>query len=324
VSATILNPYLWALRVRELLYRKGVLRRCRPPFRTVSVGNLSLGGSGKTSTVLELARFLLSKGFKVAVLLRGYGRRTKGPLLVSRGGGPLVGVKEAGDEAYLYASRLRGVWVAVAERRCEGVELLKPFKPDYLLLDDAFQHLAVERDLDALILTPADLTDRLLPFGRLREPLSAVRRAHYCLLSKTRKDERLENLCRELKKPFGYLRVVGFELYDGERNLPFETLKGKRVGIISALGDNEGFQKQVLELADRHRFEVVKVLSFRDHSFYEGVELDPSLVWITTFKDYYKLPRGPARLLVLERTFRLPPDFLKKVLDAEPAFGREV
>lgn len=283
----------------------------------VSVGNLSVGGTGKTPTVENLAKFFSSKGIKTAVLLRGYKRKGRGPLLVSVGKGPLVDVSLSGDEAYLYAERLKGVAVAVAEKRCEGVKLLeRAFKPQLILLDDAFQHLAIKRDFDIVLLTPRDLEEGVIPFGRLREPLEALRRADYCLLSKTEgPNPKLEALCGKLKKPFGYLRTVGYKLLNSEgKPIPFETLKGKTVGVVSAVGDNRGFQNAVGKLADEYGFRIGKILSFRDHHPYRGNELDPSLPWITTFKDFYKLrEKTGAKLLVLEREMELPPDLLRSL-----------
>ncbi len=312
----LLNPYRWAVSFRNFLYDRSLLKTCRPPFRTISVGNLSVGGVGKTPTVMELSKFLLKEGFKVAILLRGYGRKSKGPLLVSEGKGPLVGVREAGDEAYLYAKLLNGVPVAVAERRCEGLKLLKRFKIDFLLLDDAFQHRAVERDFDVVLLTPKDLKDKVLPFGRLREPLSSLKRADYCLFSKTGGSLKLENLCTGSGKPFGYLKQVGLKLLlNGERGVPFTTLSGKKVGVVSALGDNKTFLKQVLELSETYRFEVVEVLQFRDHFDYRGVLLRNDLAWITTFKDLYKLPSDGVEIFVLDRVFELPENLRETILN---------
>lgn len=307
----LINPYIWILKFRETLYRKGILKRCRPDVFTVSVGNLSMGGTGKTPTVLELAKFFRRKGLKTAILLRGYGRKSKGPLLVSDGKRTFLSVFEAGDEAFLYAQLIKGVAVAVAEKRCKGWQLLKTYKPDILLLDDAFQHTAIERDFDIVLLTPNDLKSKVFPFGRLREPLSAVWRADYCLLSKTEKSEPLENLCRKFNKKYGYLKLEGFQLYTPQmEKVDFETLRGKKVGIVSAVGDNKAFQKQVKDLSKKYGFLIEEILEFRDHFDYRNVDLNPNLIWITTFKDLFKLKDKNIKLLVLERKFQLPGELL--------------
>jgi tetraacyldisaccharide 4'-kinase len=184
-----------------------------------------------------------------------------------------------------------------------------------ILLDDAFQHLRIERDLDIVLLTPRDLKDRVIPFGRLREPLEVLKeRGDYCLFSKTEKPHRgLENFCSSLGKEFGYLTLKGFKLFDhrlGE--VAFSNLKGRRVGVVSALGDNQTFLKQVRELSQIYGFKITKVVQFRDHYDYGNFTPDENLLWITTFKDFFKLGER-ENLLVLEREFSLPQGLIQKV-----------
>ena len=209
--------------------------------------------------------------------------------------------------------------MAVAKKRCEGAKLLlEKVKPEVILLDDAFQHRAIGRDLDVVLITPEDFKGKLLPFGRLREPLDSLKRADYCLISKTDKFQPLEFFCKKIGKPFGYLRLKGFKLYNPSlEEFGFEKLKGLKVGIVSALGDNKTFQEQVFKLSKQYRFEVVKVLSFRDHFDYRGVELDKNLLWITTFKDFFKLQRF-ENVLVLDRALEIPTE-LKGVVISKVA-----
>ncbi len=297
---------------------EGHLRRCRfENTAVVSVGNLSTGGTGKTPTVLELAKYLTSRGFKVSILLRGYRRRTKGTRLVSDGREIFLNVFDAGDEAYLYANLLKDVPVVVSENRCRGAELLvKEFKPDYILLDDALQHLGIERDFDVVLLTPKDLKDRLLPFGRLRESPEVLRlKGDYCLLSKTGgRNGALENFCTSLGKEFGYLTVKGYRLLDSTlREVNFESLKGKEVGTVAALGDNENFFNAVRELGKKYGFKPVKFLGFRDHHHHRNTRLDRELIWITTFKDFFKLRGKCENIFVLDRLVELPRGLMEKV-----------
>jgi len=298
--------------------------------KIVSVGNLSVGGTGKTPTVLELAKFLTKRGYKVSVLLRGYKRKTKGTRIVSNGENILMNVYEAGDEAFLYAKLLKGIPVVVSENRCKGAELIvERFKPDVILLDDALQHLRIERDFDVVLLTPRDLKDRVLPFGRLREPLSVLKlKGNYCLLTKTDGNPALEEFCQRLNKPFGYLRVKGYRLVvnpdvyssEGDDESPtdrwgFELLKGKTVGVVSALGDNASFFKAIETLAERYDFKPVRFLSFPDHYHYRGVKLEKNLVWLTTFKDYFKLRENfDGKLMVVDRIVELPRSLKEKIL----------
>ncbi len=167
------------LEARARLYETGRRRSARLSRPVVSVGNLTVGGTGKTPFVLHLAERFLSQGRRPAILSRGYGRRSRGIVLVSKGDGPLVGPDEGGDEPVLLATRLPGAIVVVARRRAEAARAAESLAPDVFLLDDGFQHLSVRRDLDLLLLDAADPFggERYPPFGRLREPLSAMRRA---------------------------------------------------------------------------------------------------------------------------------------------------
>jgi tetraacyldisaccharide 4'-kinase len=145
----------------------------------VSVGNLSVGGSGKTPFVMLLGELLKARGMKFDILSRGYGRRTRGVALVDPGGSS----SDFGDEPLLMARRL-GVSVIVGEDRYQaGIFAESNFGPQLHLLDDGFQHRALARDFDIVLVTAEDARDRLLPAGRLREPLTSLRRADAVVLT---------------------------------------------------------------------------------------------------------------------------------------------
>ena len=163
---------------RNALYARGVLRTRRLEGAVVSVGNLSVGGSGKTPFVLLLGELLKSRGIKFDVLSRGYGRKSRGAFLVDPAGTP----QDFGDEPLLIARRLQ-VPVIVGEDRFEAGRLTEArFGVQLHLLDDGFQHRGLARDFDIVIVTPQDATERLLPAGRLREPLASLRRADAVVL----------------------------------------------------------------------------------------------------------------------------------------------
>jgi tetraacyldisaccharide 4'-kinase len=167
------------VRARNALYDRGIAgsRKLRAPV--ASVGNLSVGGSGKTPFVLVLGELLKARGVKFDILSRGYGRRTRGVARVDPGGSP----QEFGDEPLLLARRL-AVPVIVGEDRYEaGLFAEKSLGPQLHLLDDGFQHRALARDFDIVLVTPEDARDRLLPAGRLREPLKSLSRADAVVLS---------------------------------------------------------------------------------------------------------------------------------------------
>ncbi len=164
---------------RNALYDRGALRARRLQGGVVSVGNLSAGGSGKTPLVMLLGELLKAQGIKFDVLSRGYGRTSRGVRLVDPAGLP----QEFGDEPLLIARKLQ-VPVIVGEDRCEAGRFAESrFGAQLHLLDDGFQHRALARDFDIVLVTPQDANDRLLPGGRLREPLSALRRADAVVLA---------------------------------------------------------------------------------------------------------------------------------------------
>jgi tetraacyldisaccharide 4'-kinase len=178
-----LNPlsaiYGGVVGVRNALYDRGLLRARRLRAAVISIGNLSAGGSGKTSFVLLLGELLKARGLKFDVLSRGYGRKSRGVLLVDPAGLP----QEFGDEPLLIARKLQ-VPVIVGEDRHEaGCFAESRFGPQLHLLDDGFQHRALARDFDIVLVTPQEASDRLLPAGRLREPLSSLRRADAVVLA---------------------------------------------------------------------------------------------------------------------------------------------
>ena len=178
-----MNPlasiYGSVVRTRNALYDRGLLRSRRLQGPVVSVGNLSAGGTGKTPFVILLGEWLKARGIKFDVLSRGYGRRSKGVRLVDPAGLP----QEFGDEPLLIARKLQ-VPVVVGEDRYQAGRFAESrFGPQLHLLDDGFQHRALARDFDIVLVTPHDASDRLLPAGRLREPLSSLRRADAVVLA---------------------------------------------------------------------------------------------------------------------------------------------
>jgi tetraacyldisaccharide 4'-kinase len=168
---------------RNALYERGIFRARRLQGHVISIGNLSTGGTGKTPFVILLGELLKARGLRFDVLSRGYGRATRGVLLVD----PAGSAQEFGDEPLLIARRLQ-VPVIVGEDRyragrfaesmlAESILAGSKLGPQIHLLDDGFQHRALARDFDIVLATPQDAEDQLLPAGRLREPTASLRRA---------------------------------------------------------------------------------------------------------------------------------------------------
>lgn len=177
-----MNPlsalYGAGISLRNTLFDRGVLPAMRLERPVVSVGNLSTGGAGKTPFVIALGELLKERGVSFDVLSRGYGRKTRGVYIVDPGGS----ASDFGDEPLLIARKL-GVPVVVGESRYQAGRLAEQkFETQLHLLDDGFQHRSLARDFDIVLMTAADFQDALLPIGRLREPLSSLRRAEAIIL----------------------------------------------------------------------------------------------------------------------------------------------
>ncbi len=178
-----MNPlaYIYGLgvRTRTALYDRKIFKAQRLQGPVISIGNLSVGGSGKTPFVLLLGELLKARGVKFDILSRGYGRQTRGVRVVD----PAGSARDFGDEPILMARRL-GVPVVVGEdRHAAGVCAESTFGVQLHLLDDGFQHRGLVRDFDIVLVTPEDARDRLLPSGRLREPLISLARADAVVLT---------------------------------------------------------------------------------------------------------------------------------------------
>ncbi len=174
----LIGLYTAATSLRNTLFDRGMLSSRRLEQPVVSVGNLSVGGSGKTPLVIALGEMLKGRGIRFDVLSRGYGRKTRGVLVVETDGN----AADFGDEPLLIARRL-GVPVIVGESRYDAGRLAEgKFQSQLHILDDGFQHRSLARDFDIVLVTERDFDDRMLPSGRLREPLSSLVRADAVVL----------------------------------------------------------------------------------------------------------------------------------------------
>lgn len=274
--------YLYGLgmRARAKLYATGIWQQKVLASRVISVGNLSMGGTGKTPVVIALANALQQHGKRVGVISRGYGRKHEEAILkvsdgLSVSGDPL----EVGDEPLLIAQRCRGVAVAVgANRHNTGQYLLGQYKLDTLLLDDGFQHLALKRDVDIVVVDATETlsNDRLLPRGRLREPLSALRRASLILVTRAGQGSNVRHKMNVLRTvaPDLPLCLTDFRV-DGVWNLGTRVsqgetaLKGQRVVAMSGIGNPQSFGTLLTSVGAI----VVDHVIFPDHHYYTAEEV---------------------------------------------------
>lgn len=180
-----------AVRVRLALFSSGLFNAREIGCKVISVGNVTVGGTGKTPTVEFIARSLKERGFRPAILSRGYKRKGKGICVVSNGKDLLLGPDEAGDEPYMLARRLRDVPVLVGIDRYEiGKYAVDNLSADIVILDDGFQHIRVKRDVDILLIDGEKGFGNgyLVPRGPLREPVSSTGRADILVITKAGPD----------------------------------------------------------------------------------------------------------------------------------------
>ncbi len=291
-----------ALALRAELYASGRLESSLLPRPSISVGNLTLGGTGKTPFVEFLARRLRFEGWSPAILSRGYGRRSRGVVVVSVGDGPLVSTEDGGDEPVALARALSGVPVVVGERRAEAARRAADLGADLLLLDDGFQHLAVRRDVDLLLLDSRDPFGggRFPPRGRLREPIAAIRRADAIVITRVNRAAVAPEALAEIARrnpgaPLFHARIRAASLRD-ESGGPVEpgSLTQRRCLAVCGIANGPEFAATLRELS----LSPEELLEFRDHQRYgqrqlsriRSAVLRTGASWIvTTEKDAPKL-----------------------------------
>lgn len=271
------SVWQWIYGAAHRLRRRWYTDRAeRLPAPVVSIGNLHWGGTGKTPLTAAVTRGLLERGFRPAILSRGYGSRGRGVRLVSSGEGPLLGPGVAGDEPVQLAGELPGAAVVVcADRHRAGrhaMERLHP-PPDVFVLDDGFQHLRLARDIDLVVLPGADPfgKGRLAPSGRLREPLVALRHADAIVVS-----ESTPNEAREIARALAGTGFEGPAFSSRIESRPARWSSGETVAptarmlLVSGIGRPGRFEEE----AERAGIQILGHLKFRDHHSYPDESLE--------------------------------------------------
>lgn len=291
--------YGGAAALRNRLYDTGWLTSHRVAARVLSVGNIVVGGTGKTPTVLWLAEHLAARGRRVGIVARGYRKQRRGVVVVGERGEPLVSAEEGGDEAVMLARRFPGP-VVTAERRHEAAGMAcARFQLDTIVLDDGFQHRALARDADLVLLGDDTRTTWTLPAGPLREPPARLARARALLMvdgapEAPRGDG---HLFRGWLRPTGIVRVEGAGLgaQPAWVEEPLAALAGRPVIAVAGVALPERFARTLTVAGAR----VQRLLSFPDHHTYDASDareiaaaLREALV-VTTEKDLVKLGRFP-------------------------------
>ncbi|MBI5379182.1 MAG: tetraacyldisaccharide 4'-kinase [Nitrospirae bacterium] len=301
--------YGGAVTVRAWAYRHHLFRVRRLPCKVVSIGNLTVGGTGKTPVSIDLAKRLHEAGWRVAVLSRGYGgREPLHPKAVSDGDRVLIEADEAGDEPRMIAERLPGIPVVIGKDRYKaGAQALQRFGSDLLILDDGFQHLAMARDCNLLLVDTVRGwgNGRLLPLGPLREGYKAIRRADAVIFTHLRETLIPERLVETIHRyaaspdiPLFACRFVAegwIDLATGE-SLESARLKAAPCFALSGIATPATF----VELLKQHAIRVMGTRSYPDHHAYAPSDIKQLLevargvgarALVTTEKDGVKLRR---------------------------------
>jgi tetraacyldisaccharide 4'-kinase len=294
--------------LRNALFDRGVLPSRRLQQPVVSVGNLSVGGSGKTPFVIALGELLKARGIRFDVLTRGYRRKTRGVLVVETNGK----AADFGDEPLLIGRRL-GVPVIVGESRYAAGRLAElKFQPQLHILDDGFQHRSLARDFDVVLMTKRDFDDTLLPSGQLREPLSSLRRADAIVLPRDLSASAIESFAQQGRFIWRIQREIVV------RAAPVAPI------VFCGIARPQQFFAQVRAAGITPAAEI----EFRDHHTYEKRDIGRLLAmlgklgaggFLTTEKDAVNLGSSqadlkPLAIVRLQFTLDQPADVVDAIL----------
>jgi tetraacyldisaccharide 4'-kinase len=331
--------YGGAAKLRRTFYNSGVFKSKRLPCFIISIGNIVVGGTGKTPMTMYVAETAEKLGYKTVIISRGYkGKAERHGGVVSDGRSLLMTPEVAGDEPYMMAARLKDVPVVVGKDRVKmGRLAIREFKPDVLVLDDGFQHLKLQRDLDLVLLDYRNPfgNGHLLPGGILREPVSSLLWADAIILTKSEgaRDKKtlssIEKISFEGKSPV-YQAIYDpfvYKVITGKKNKfginmqrasgnHSESIKGQPVFAFSGLADNHQFRRTVEGL----KCKISGFMEFPDHYWYTEQDLKNILAaaqksgsdcLVTTEKDYVRFMKNiewSAELFVIGIEIDFGPD----------------
>nr|MBW4053791.1 tetraacyldisaccharide 4'-kinase [Pseudomonadota bacterium] len=272
LALLFLEPWAWLyasiLRLRALLYQSGLLKTHHLPRPVVSIGNITVGGTGKTPVTAYIARILLGRGYKVAVLSRGYGGSLEGQTsVVSDGATIMLSAGECGDEPYLLASTVPGLMVVIGtDRHAAGQMAMQQLSPDVFLLDDGFQHLRLHRDLNILLLDFSRPFGNgwTLPAGILRESSTAVGRADLVIFTRAPEGAAIRRDTGGIPQCLSSHTIFDLVPLGSNQPVPVSRFLNHTILAFAGIADPDSFFAELR----RQGLNLVRTLSLPDHVVY--------------------------------------------------------
>ncbi len=316
LSALRMMSYLYEFGVdcKLALYNSGLLKKEKLPCCVISIGNITVGGTGKTPTAQKMAAMIKEMGYKVVILNRGYrshwGREIG---VVSNGNKIFMTAYEAGDEAYLMAKTLPGIPVIIGKNRAvTGRYAVEKLGAEVIIMDDGYQHWQLERDLDVVLVDTLNMFGNgcVLPRGTLREPLPNLKRGDLFLLTKTNQSSRLSKMqlrhtiakynpsapvIESIHHPKNFVEIADWYKGISENIKSLEDLKGKDVMAFSAIGNPSSFEQTLSSIG----LNILEAVRYPDHHDYGMLEMQyinerasslKAVAMVATAKDAVKIP----------------------------------
>lgn len=277
-----LVPFSWlygcGVVLRNICFNRKVFRIDRINVPVISVGNISAGGTGKTPVVESIARTLNERNVRTAIVSRGYRRTTHGMVVVSDGTTVKATASESGDEPFQLAMRLPQTVVVVDTQRVRGAKYaVTNLGVKAIVLDDGFQHRAIHRDLDVVVIdaSHSPFTMSMLPAGYRRETLTSLKRADAVLLTKVKPSTNVEEVKEQIRKYSdakiftSTFTVAAFRRAKTKFSVNLNSVRGKKAVAFCGIGQPESFRKSLEEIG----VYVSSVLPFKDHHRYSRTDL---------------------------------------------------
>ena len=303
---TVLLPISYAYstiaEIRNFLYKKHYIKTYTPTVKTISVGNLTTGGTGKTPLTAALANNLTAKGYKVAILSRGYGSKlnSKNINIISDGKTIFYNAQNGGDEPVWLAQNCPNTMVLTSANRIQLAQKAEELGCNMLILDDGFQHQKLERNINIAVIDSEKQfgNKKVLPAGPLRESVKNLKRANKIVIVCKNNKHSSNNLIETIKQynpnaEISFCKIKAQSTYNIQNNTE-ENIADKRIFAFSAIGQPEQFYN----LLRLNKANVIKTISFPDHHSYQSEDINKILseaneinadLIITTEKDAVKI-----------------------------------